>query len=219
MSYVNHADLGGQDVRDAIAPEPEGDLFHAAWEPRVLALTLAMGGTGSWNIDQSRSARETLPGYRDLSYYQVWLAGLERLMAERDLLCTGEIEAGHALQPAVPVPRVLAAERVLPALAAGSPTERPTDAPARFAIGDRVRTRSGPVDHHTRLPGYASGKVGTVERVHGAHVFAESNSQGLGEQPQRLYTVVFDGHELWGDSATPGTTVSVDAWQSTLEAG
>ena len=83
MTYTSHADLGGRDIPGAIVPEPEGEPFHAAWEARVLALTLAMGGTGSWNIDASRSARETLPNYARLSYYQIWLAGLEKLMAER----------------------------------------------------------------------------------------------------------------------------------------
>ena len=43
--------------------------------------------------------------------------------------------------------------------------------------------------------------LGTIERVHGAHVFADTHAQGLGEQPQWLYTVVFDGQELWGADA------------------
>ena len=67
MSYVSHADLGGQSGHGRVVPEPEGEHFHAAWEPRVLALTLAMGATGAWNIDSSRSARETLPQYARLS--------------------------------------------------------------------------------------------------------------------------------------------------------
>jgi nitrile hydratase len=53
--------------------------------------------------------------------------------------------------------------------------------------------------------------------VHGNHVFADAHAQGLGEQPQPLYTVVFDGSELWGDHAAPGLRVSVDAWQPYLE--
>ena len=65
-------------------PEPEGELFHAAWEPRALALTLAMGAAGSWNIDMSRSARETLPDYAALSYYQVWLAALDALVVKAE---------------------------------------------------------------------------------------------------------------------------------------
>ena len=57
LDYTNHADLGGKSGFGRIVPEPEGEYFHATWEPRALALTLAMGATGSWNIDQSRSAR------------------------------------------------------------------------------------------------------------------------------------------------------------------
>ena len=45
MNYTSHADLGGRDMPGAIVPEPEGEPFHAEWEARVLALTLAMGGT------------------------------------------------------------------------------------------------------------------------------------------------------------------------------
>src|SRR5882762_8946175 len=86
MSYHSNADLGGQDVRGAIVSEPEGELFHAPWEPRVMALVVAMGPTGLSNIDMNRSARETLPNYRDLSYYEIWLAALEKLLAQEGVL-------------------------------------------------------------------------------------------------------------------------------------
>ncbi|WP_256734960.1 nitrile hydratase subunit beta [Variovorax sp. dw_954] len=217
MPYTSHADLGGRDMPGRVVPEPEGALFHHAWEPRVLALTLAMGGTGSWNIDQSRSVRETLPAYARMSYYEIWLAALERLMADRLQVMPDEIEAGRMLYPPRATRRVLQASEVAAALARGSPTLRQVDAQPRFKVGDRVRTRAAHVDHHTRLPAYASGKTGTVEHLHGAHVFADANAQGLGEQPQWLYTVVFDGHALWGANSAPGLRVSVDAWESYLE--
>ena len=73
------------------------------------------------------------------------------------------------------------------------------------------------VDRHSRLPGYALGRVGVIEQLHGAHVFADAHAQGLGEQPQWLYAVAFDAAELWGDAATPGSSVSLDAWESYLE--
>lgn len=218
MSYTSHADLGGRDGFGPVTPEPEGELWHAAWEPRALALTLAMGATGSWNIDQSRSARETLPDYAQLSYYRIWLAALQRLMIERGLVSEAEIAEARMQVAPKPLARVLTAANVPAVLARGSATERPATAPARFAIGARVRTRQGHVDHHTRLPGYAQGRVGRVERVHGTHVFADANAQGLGEQPQWLYTVAFDGRELWGDEASPGLCVSIDAWDDYLEA-
>ncbi|MBT2324150.1 nitrile hydratase subunit beta [Variovorax paradoxus] len=216
MTYTTHADLGGREMPGAIVPEPEAEPFHADWEGRAHALTLAMGATGSWNIDASRNARETLPAYARLSYYQIWLAGLERLMAERSQLLPDEIAAGRMLHAPVPVRRVLHAADVPAALAKGSATERPTTAPARFAIGQQVRTRAGHVDHHARLPAYVQGKLGTIEALHGMHVFADAHAQGLGEEPQWLYTVVFDGAALWGPEAEAGLRVSVDAWESYL---
>ena len=218
MTYTSHADLGGQPGHGAVQPEAEGDLWHAAFEPRALALTLAMGATGAWNIDQSRAARETLPAYAQLSYYRIWLAGLQRLMVERGLVSDAEIATGQVLQPPIPVKRVLRADTVAAVLATGSPTQRPATTAARFKPGDAVRTRAGAPPHHTRLPAYARGKFGVIARVHGCHVFAEPNAQGQGEQPQWLYTVLFEGTALWGADAQPGLQVSVDAWESTLEA-
>ncbi|BEP48010.1 nitrile hydratase subunit beta [Variovorax paradoxus] len=219
MSYVTHADLGGQPGFGPVTPEPEGELFHAAWEPRALALTLAMGATGSWNIDASRAVRETLPNYRDLSYYQVWLGALEQLMLQRGQVFPDEIATGEMRHPAEPVARVLQAGNVPAVLAKGSPTERAAPGPARFAVGQAVRMHIGKADHHTRLPGYVQGKRGTIEHVHGAHVFADAHAQGQGEQPQWLYTVVFDEAELWGNAAPrQNLSVSVDAWESYLEA-
>lgn len=207
MSHVTYADLGGLPNIDAVLPEPEGELFHANWEPRVLALTLAMGATGSWNIDMSRAARESLPDYAHFSYYQIWFEALQRMLDERGLL-----------RPDAPaLPRVLQAGAVPAVLAKGAPTLRDTTTGPRFAIGQRVRTRAHRVPHHTRLPSYAMGRAGVIERLHGMHVFADAHAQGLGEQPQWLYAVAFDAAELWGDAAAPGGSVSVDAWESYLD--
>ena len=56
-------DLGGMMGFGPVAGEPEGHVFHADWEKRALALTIASGALGEWNLDMSRHARETLhPG-------------------------------------------------------------------------------------------------------------------------------------------------------------
>jgi nitrile hydratase len=217
MTYTSQADLGGTLGHGPVVPEPEGEPFHAAWEARALALTLAMGATGAWNIDMSRAARETLPDYARSSYYRIWFDALERLLAERRLADADEIAAGHALRPAQPVARVLKAADVAAVLARGAPTERPVAAPARFAVGDRVRTRAERVDHHTRLPGYTRGRVGTVARVLGGHVYADAHAHGQGEDPQWLYTVAFEAGELWPGADPPGHRVSIDAWEPYLE--
>jgi nitrile hydratase beta subunit len=208
MSYHSNADLGGQDVRDAILMEPEGELFHAPWEPRVMALVVAMGPTGLSNIDMNRAARETLPNYRDLTYYEVWLAALEKLLLQKGVL-----------SDAPPPPKqVLRAELVAAAISKGSPFSRTPTCPARFSPGARVRTIAAQADHHTRLPAYARGKVGIVERVHGVHVFPDNNAQGLGESPQWLYTVAFDEKELWGEQTfKQQSAISVDAFEPYLD--
>ncbi|MEO8527027.1 MAG: nitrile hydratase subunit beta [Caldimonas sp.] len=212
MSYVTHADLGGRPNRAAIADEPEGEPFHAAWEARAMALTLAMGATGTWNIDMSRAARETLPDYARLDYWRIWLAALEKMLVEHGLADAGEIASGKMKRQAAPVQRVLHEGDVAGVLAKGAPTLRPAEAPARFAIGDRVRIRSDRPNHHTRLPGYARGCLATIERIHGVHVFADAHALGLGEQPHWLYCVVLDAR---ADRQDVG--VSFDAWEPYLE--
>jgi nitrile hydratase len=77
--------------------------------------------------------------------------------------------------------------------------------------------RAEAADHHTRLPGYARGRVGRIEALRGRHVFADTHALGLGEQPQWLYTVVFAGRELWGDEPEAAQlSVSIDAWEPYL---
>jgi nitrile hydratase len=51
---------------------------------------------------------------------------------------------------------------------------RQPQAPARFKLGDRVRTKNIHPPTHTRLPRYARGRFGVVELVHGCHVFPDA---------------------------------------------
>ena len=78
-----------------------------------------------------------------------------------------------------------------------------------------MRTRNTHPHTHTRLPRYARDKVGTVERVHGTHVFPDSNAHFAGEDPQWLYTVRFSARELWGRD--DDDSVSIDAFEPYLE--
>ena len=223
-THITHADLGGQcghgRVVGEAGPEPECELWHAPWEPQAMALTLAMGGTGQWNIDMSRAARESLPAYARLTYYEIWVHGLERLLRERGLVSARELADARMHRAAKTVVRELKAADVPTALAKGSPTERSTEAPPRFAVGDTIRIWAGEVPHHTRLPRYTRGRRGTIAAHHGAHIFADAHATGRGEMPRHLYTVQFEGTELWPDAAdaTEATRLSVciDAWEPYL---
>jgi nitrile hydratase len=212
-------DMGGMHGFGRVVPERDEPVFHADWERRVFALTLAMGATGEWNLDASRFARESLPPpeYLSRSYYEIWLAGLERLLAQRGLVTPDEMETGRSLQAAQPLKRTLAAADATASLGRGSPTNREAPREPLFQVGDRVGARNMHPAGHTRLPRYVRGHAGTITAVHGCHVFPDRHAHGHGEDAQWLYTVSFSGRELWGADADPTVTVAIDAFEPYLE--
>lgn len=211
-------DLGGQMGFGPVAPEVGEPLFHAAWEKRALALTLAAGAMGHWNIDESRHARESLHpvDYLSSSYYEIWTKALEVLLLRHGFVAREELASGQASVVPTTPRRVLSADMVPAVLAKGGPTHRDKAGAPRFAVGDRVKTILIHPSGHTRLPRYARGKSGVIEMRHGAHVFPDSNAHGGGENPDWLYTVRFEARELWGREADPNSAVSIDAWESYL---
>ena len=212
-------DLGGAQGFGPIAPEPNEPVFHADWERRALALSLATGTTGAWNIDMVRHARERIPPaeYLAAGYYEKWLKGLELLLIERGLATKAEIDTGQSVAPPAALPRVVKAADVPALLAKGSPFERTPSAPARFAVGDRVRARVINPKGHTRIPRYVRGREGRIAAIHGVHVFPDSNSAGRGEDPHWLYSVAFEAREIWGPEARDGDEMRVDLWEPYLE--
>jgi len=216
---IGGQDLGGVMGFGPIKPEPDEPIFHAEWERRVLAMTLAAGALREWNIDASRHAREARPPteYLSSSYYELWLKGLEKLLLAKTLITDEELAAGRAIAPPKSVRPALRAEDVPAMLAKGGPADRPLAKPARFQEGDLVRTRTLFTTGHTRLPRYAFGKVGRVEAVRGGYVFPDSAAAGQGEAPECLYTIRFSGRELWGEEAEDNLAVSIDAWESYLD--
>jgi nitrile hydratase len=212
-------DLGGQMGFGPVAPEKNEPYFHAEWEKRALGLTLSCGAFRGWNIDESRHARENIPpaDYLAASYYEVWTRALEVLLERHGFVEAAEIDAGHKQTDGTVPKRILKADMVAEVLAKGGPCDRAVETAPRFASGDKVRTKNFNPATHTRLPRYARAKTGIVEAVQGSFVFPDDNAHGKGENPQWVYTVVFDGGEIWGEGADPSLTVSIDAWESYLE--
>ncbi len=211
-------DLGGQHGMGPIAPERNEPIFHAEWEKRALGITLSCGAFGAWTLDESRHARESLAPatYLSASYYEIWTRALETLLKRHGFVTQAELDAGHmstrggnrngchsghggrrarqgrAMRPAGRSAAALCRRRqcAYEELQSGEP-----HAPAA------LRPRP---DRHG-------------EAVQGSFVFPDDNAHGKGENPQWLYTVVFDAGEIWGEGADPTLTVSIDAWESYLE--
>lgn len=223
-------DLGGMHGMGPVAPEPDEPVFHAEWERRAFAVTLAAGFLGRWNIDMSRYAREQMPPaeYLATTYYEHWLHGLERLLVAQGLVTPEEIGArleaargGHTPAPAAwtPAPgvRVLRAPDVGRVVLKGGSARRPAGAPPRFRPGDPVVARNLHPEGHTRLPRYVRGRRGVVHQDWGVFVFPDTNGMGQGEQPQHLYSVRFAARELWGPRAGARDAVYVDLWDDHLD--
>ncbi|MEM7300620.1 MAG: nitrile hydratase subunit beta [Pseudomonadota bacterium] len=215
------ADLGGMQGFGPVVPEEDEPVFHAEWEKRSFALTVALGATGTWNIDTSRHARESLPPgeYLTSSYYRIWARGIERLMVSHNMATKAEIEAGKSTSIPKELTRVLTKDNVAAVLSKGGPADRPSTEDPKFTVGQSVRTANLHPSGHTRLPRYAREKTGTVSAIIGHHVFPDSNAAGTGEDPQWLYTVTFLATELWGSQANPRDKVHVDIWEPHLVAG
>lgn len=212
-------DMGGMEGFGPLPLEPNEPIFHGAWEKRALAITLATGSLGQWNIDASRHAREASPArtYIRETYYERWLTGLETLLVQRGLLSAEELASGIPNGAPAKVAAVRP-EQVPGILARGGPTERPHGKPGRFRIGQRVRALNHHPAGHTRLPRYLRGKIGIIGLDHGLHVFADSNAHFNGEDPQQLYNVVFDVAEVWGPAARYAGEIRADLWDAHLEA-
>ncbi len=211
-------DMGGFTGFGPVVAEQDEPVFHSEWERRSFALNLAMGMTGSWNIDEARHARELLPPlkYWQSSYYEYRHYALENQLTGLGLVTPGELRSGRMAEPPRPVKRVAKAETIPAILEHGGPADRPSGRHQEFSVGDKVRTRTISPAGHTRLPRYAMGRIGEIVIAHGTHVFPDSSARGLGDDPHWLYTVRFSARELWGKDAKDA--VCIDLWEPYLEA-
>ena len=212
-------DMGGMHGMGPIQPEKNEPVFHATWEARVFALRGAAGAWRQWNIDAGRYEIESIPAadYLVMSYYEKWMVSLVELLVKKGLVTREELASGRPAQGSAKAIPPLSADRVQAVLTAGGPTSRDRAVTPRFRTNQRVRARNINPITHTRLPRYARGKLGTIERDRGIFVFPDTNAHFQGENPQHVYSVRFDARELWGDQASPHDSVYLDLWDDYLE--
>jgi nitrile hydratase len=208
--------MGGMQGYGPIDIEDPGVVFHHDWERRAFALIVATNTAGQWNIDRSRAVRESLPPLQYLSntYYQIWLDAFQKQLLDTGMVAQTELTDAKAHGPGLPGVRALNAQQMPAALQTGWPSERPTTQPAKFMLGQRVRTIEAHPRTHTRLPAYCRDKQGLITGLHGMHVFPDKSAHGP-DEPQWMYTVEFTAHEIWGADTT-ASSISLNCWEPYL---
>lgn len=211
-------DMGGMQGMGPIQVEKNEPVFHARWEARVIAMRRAMAATGKLR-GNFRAAIESIAAadYLRMSYYEKWFTALVEQLVASGLVTRAEIESGKpAKGSAKAIPALKASDaatlsfRVAPAIlnVAVDPL---------FQVGQRVRARNMHPVSHTRLPRYARGRTGVIERDRGVQVFPDTAALSLGNKPQHVYSVRFAARELWGEQASPRDAVYIDMWDDYLE--
>jgi nitrile hydratase len=231
------SDLGGRPEHFAPIQRDDDVSFHAPWEKRAFGMTaLAAAALVGRNVDAMRASIERLPPKRYFeNYWGRWLGGLELELERQGVLAAGELAAViDGRVPAErgsvrPLPTKLLFSRLagiflrplprwmLPVVVRVMAGTRRSRAAPKFRRGDSVRAIAKRPAGHTRLPGYACGKRGVVVAHHGALAFPDTRARFEGDAPQHLYTVRFNGRELWGHDAEPSCGVCVDLFESYLE--
>ena len=166
-------------------------LFHAEWERRAFALTLATGMLGQWNIDESRHARENLAPqrYLDNSYYETWLVGLQKLLHGKGMLEREELAAlpfaasvdvsassRQSRSAAGRLPRLPTPAKAAALLARGGPTLLPDSRKPKYALGALVKVLPMTQAGHTRAPEYVHGARGIIHAINGVHIYPDANA-------------------------------------------
>lgn len=76
-------------------PISRADHAYADWEMRTDALSNVLTSAGYFTVDEKRRAIESLDPERYVSclYYEKWVASIEALLVQKEILGRDEIEA------------------------------------------------------------------------------------------------------------------------------
>jgi len=211
-------DMGGMHGMGPLVIEHDEAVFHERWQGRVFAMRMACAFHRKWNADMGRYARERMPPAEFLaaSYYERALYALERVLVENGLVGEDELAGGQATSTAKGAP-TLQPEQVATIVRTRRRARLDDDVAPLFKVGDAVCARNIHPEGHTRLPRYARGRRGIIDRDHGVFAFADSNAMTRDKKPQHLYSVRFAATELWGSAVSPHDSAYLDLWDDHLE--
>lgn len=86
-----HHDIGGL---PGAGPIEAADHALSDWEILADAINQALGARGVKRTDEMRRAREEMDSaaYRDMNYYERWIASMEAILIEKNILTKNEID-------------------------------------------------------------------------------------------------------------------------------
>ena len=194
-------------------------MFHGEWERRAFALDARDGHTRPLE-HRHVALRAREPAGRRLSQQDLLrdLAGRPRAADDRARPCRTRRDRGRPPPACGKACRAHADGRARrdDARPRRPDRARRDHAGALQARRSCARKRYSPADAHAAAavcarPSRHRRTCARLSRVPG------HQSQGQGENPQWLYTVRFDGRDLWGEGSDPTISVSVDAFEPYLE--
>lgn len=218
---TSHADLGGAPGYGPVPYVADEPVFKEPWEGRAFALTLlSINRLSGQNLDAMRHALERVPPpeYTNDGYYGRWLKCAEIMLADSGVVAAGAAEARARRKLGEDVEEPPTPELHKPDYTpAGPGSLRQVEGAPKFAVGQRVRSKNLDPPGHTRLPRYARGKVGVIERIQPSALLPDTNAHFLGENAQHVYGVAIDSHELFGPGAE-AFKLRIDMFEDYLEA-
>ncbi|SIS18847.1 nitrile hydratase subunit beta [Williamsia sterculiae] len=220
-------DLGGTDGLGPVDPPESEPIFRAEWEKPMFTMFSACFRAGYFGLDSFRHGIEKIDPatYLQSPYYEHWLHTIEDHAVAAGAIDPDELDRRtryYLDNPDAPLPDheqnqelIDFVDAVVPA---GAPAQRATDKQPRFSVGDVVRVRDDSPHGHTRRARYIRGRTGTVSAHRGSFIYPDAAGNGLGENPEHVYTVKFTSDELWGpEYADPKGSVYFDVWDPYIE--
>ena len=203
-------DMGGMHGFGPVDPNYETGFEHD-WQKRVYGINSLSLMQRAYNIDKTRFYMEnhTPLVYLGMGYWERWLGMIEKLYAE-----AGVVEGAGDVR--IEGGRRIPAEVLWEGFKKLTPPEPPALPAPLYAAGDTIVTNRNAPAKHTRLPRYARGSKGVIERYMGIFRFADAYADDRIEH-QHVYSVRFDGHELWGDDCEENTCVRLEIYESYIE--
>ena len=218
-------DMGGMHCFGPVVREDDEPVFHEAWEGRAWGMVNRFRAKVPMrDLGINRAYIESIPPetYLRMSYYERFLDATIRRAIDVGVITAEELEAQLSrfeANPAAPVATRFDPDEVLDTRRRLTTQLMPSGEgrKPRFEKGDAVMAINVSRVGHNRLPRYIRGKQGIIERVNGLYPIEDEKAFDDDPTPQAVYTVGFDGVEVWGLECEANLRVYLELWEGYLE--